>query len=282
MYAATFEVPRPGAWELDTTHWSRPVSRWIGAVFPPAMIRGFKESTRRYGALLSHMEPAVVDGFVYLCPRPVGAPQNATGPPPKAIFWLLCRLHPELRRRIRRSREVFESRLWREDVERWDREWRPEIDRTNALLQAVVPAKLDPLELAEHLEACRLALDHAIYRHHSLNLCCMLPTGDFLVQVSEWTGLPPSELLGLLRGSTPVSIGATTELERLAIAMANDPESASVLASSVPSSEVIQRLEAPLRASDLPCRHTSTWSAGASSTDTMSRTWSPWRFLRCW
>ena len=242
MHAATFEVPRPGAWELDRTHWVRPVSRWIAEVFPRALVRGFKESTRRYGALLSHMEPAVIDGFVYLCPRPVGAPDDAKGPPPRLVFWLLCRLHPELRRRIRRTREVFESRLWREDVERWDLEWRPEIDRTNESLQAVVPSKCDRDELVEHLEACRFALDHAIYRHHSLNLCCMLPTGDFLVQAAEWTGLPPSELLGLLRGSTPISAGATRELDRLATALASDPESASVLASSAPADEVVETL----------------------------------------
>ena len=242
MHAATFEVPRPGAWELDRTHWVRPVSRWIAEVFPRALVRGFKESTRRYGALLSHMEPAVIDGFVYLCPRPVGAPDDAKGPPPRLVFWLLCRLHPELRRRIRRTREVFESRLWREDVERWDLEWRPEIDRTNESLQAVVPSKCDRDELVEHLEACRFALDHAIYRHHSLNLCCMLPTGDFLVQAAEWTGLPPSELLGLLRGSTPISAGATRELDRLATALASDPESASVLASSAPADEVLETL----------------------------------------
>jgi pyruvate,water dikinase len=242
MYTATFEVPRPGAWELDTAHWVRPVSRWIAEVFPPALMRGFKESTQRYGALLSHMEPAVIDGFVYLCPRPVGAPDGAKGPPPRLVFWLLSRLHPELRRRIRRAREVFEAKLWREDVDRWDREWRPEIDRTNASLQAMVPAKLDRHELVEHLEACRVALDHAIYRHHSLNLCCLLPTGDFLVQASEWTGLPPSELLGLLRGASPVSAGATTELERLAHAFASDPESTSVLASSAPADRVFERL----------------------------------------
>ena len=37
----------------------------------------------------------------------------------------------------------------------------------------------------------------------------MIPTGDFLAHVGDWTGLPPAELLGLMRGSAPVSAGGS-------------------------------------------------------------------------
>ena len=40
-----------------------------------------------------------------------------------------------------------------------------------------------------------------------------VPTGDFLAHVGDWTGLPPAELLGLLRGAAPVSAGASDELD---------------------------------------------------------------------
>ena len=43
----------------------------------------------------------------------------------------------------------------------------------------------------------------------------MVPTGDFLAHVGDWTGLPPADLLGLLRGSAPVSAGASDELGQL-------------------------------------------------------------------
>ena len=36
MYSGTFTPPSPGAWELETTHMTRPVSRWVAAVLPPA------------------------------------------------------------------------------------------------------------------------------------------------------------------------------------------------------------------------------------------------------
>ena len=51
----------------------------------------------------------------------------------------------------------------------------------------------------------------------------MIPTGDFLAHAGAWTGLPPSDLLGLLRGAAPVSAGASAELEQLVAAIARDP-----------------------------------------------------------
>src|SRR5262245_45711020 len=102
MYSGKFGPPGPGSWELETTHMTRPLSRWMAALFPDAMMKGFKAGTERYGLLVSHIEMRVVEGFAYGCLRPVGAPPAAKGPPPKPIFWLLSRLHPELRRRNKR------------------------------------------------------------------------------------------------------------------------------------------------------------------------------------
>src|SRR3954468_19076026 len=117
--AATFTPPSPGAWELEQTHITKPPSLYLQSVFPGAMMRGFKAGTSHYGVLLDHLEVSVINGFVYYAPRPVGAPKGAKGPPPKAIFKLLTVLHPEIRRRIARSREVMDKKIWREDVARW-------------------------------------------------------------------------------------------------------------------------------------------------------------------
>ena len=79
MDHAKFQPPAPGAWELESAHMQRPLTRWMQPIFPTHMMRGFKDGTARYGALLSHIEVRVVEGFVYLCPRPVGAPEKAKG-----------------------------------------------------------------------------------------------------------------------------------------------------------------------------------------------------------
>ncbi len=51
-----------------------------------------------------------------------------------------------------------------------------------------------------------------IYQHMRFTGAAMLPTGDFLAHVVEWTDSSPAELLGLMRGSAPVSAGASAEL----------------------------------------------------------------------
>lgn len=126
MSTAVFEPPSPGAWELERTHATRPMARFMWASFVEPMKRGFSDSTREYGALLDHIELAIINGFMYSTPRAVGAPKTAQGPPPKLLFKLLVKLHPEVRRRVRRSDSVFRDRLWRKELDWWDREIKPE------------------------------------------------------------------------------------------------------------------------------------------------------------
>jgi pyruvate,water dikinase len=244
MDKATFEPPSPGAWELEATHLQRPVTRWLADIFATNMVAGFKEGTARYGALLDHLEVAVINGFIYLAPRPVGAPKKAKGPPPKLIFKLLTKLHPEIRRRIKRSREVFEGKLWREDVVRWDTEWKPAAMKRNAELAAIDPSKLDAPQLIAHLAQLEERVADSIHRHHALNMCALLPVGDFLVHVTQWTGKAVHEICPLLRGASPVSAGATAELERASAAIRSDADAARMLASSAPAGDIVAKLRA--------------------------------------
>jgi pyruvate,water dikinase len=70
----------------------------------------------------------------------------------------------------------------------------------------------------------------------------MLPTGDFLAHVGEWTGLPPSELLDLLRGSAVVSAGGSEEMSRLKRAFAQDRTAREALAAEDNPAQLLARL----------------------------------------
>jgi rifampicin phosphotransferase len=210
-----FTPPGPGVWELDTTHLMRPMSRAMAALFPRHATEGFRWGMARYGLMLDYMEFASVNRFAYLCARGVGAPKGAKGHPPKLIFKLLTKLHPEVRRRIKDVGEVWRTKRWREDVARWDTDWKPAIAKENSELQSVDVRALSDEQLAQHLLRLFDAVGRAVYRHHSLNATAMLPLGDFLVHVREWTGLAPAEVLPLFRGASKVSQGATDELDAL-------------------------------------------------------------------
>jgi rifampicin phosphotransferase len=88
------QPPRPGTWFLDPTHFTRPVTRFHAEIFPGGLKRGFGESLRRYGSLLDYLDYDFVDGFPYYCPRPVGAPLEALGHPPREVWEELARSHP--------------------------------------------------------------------------------------------------------------------------------------------------------------------------------------------
>ncbi|XXY55013.1 PEP-utilizing enzyme [Sorangium sp. So ce269] len=215
-----FEAPGPGPWEVERAHFTRPVTRFAAAPFTRGMPRGFAAGSEHYGLLLSHMKPAVVNGFMYSQPVIHGAPEGASGPPPKLVMWLLLRLHPGMRARIRQSRRAFEQKLWREDLDRWDRVDRPRATEKNLAIQAIDPAQLDTEALIAHLRRVEAHMEDMVALHHRYNVAAILPAGDYLAHVSAWTGASPGEALALLRGSTPLAKGvAAEELEVLARAL---------------------------------------------------------------
>src|SRR5262245_59098242 len=113
MSQPEFKAPGPGAWELELTHFGKPATRYVSTAFPDPLARGFGEGTKRYGLLLDTMRMKFVNDFCYAKFVPVGAPDNAVGPPPKPIFMLMTLLHPEIRRRVSAGPEVFAKKLWR-------------------------------------------------------------------------------------------------------------------------------------------------------------------------
>jgi rifampicin phosphotransferase len=226
----TFEAPGPGAWELDHTHFVRPLTPFFGELIAEPFTRGFREGTRRYGLLLDALVPHPVHGFGYMQARAVGAPPGASKAPPKLLFKVLQRIHPEMRRRIATSRRAFEQKLWREDLRRWDGVVKPASNALHRELQAVEVGALNARQLEDHLVACRDNVERMICQHHQFTISCLLPVGDYLAQVREWTALPVGDLLALLRGASPVSNGvASEELVGLAGAIREDAVATALL-----------------------------------------------------
>lgn len=229
-YGRTFTPPRPGAWETDLTHFPKPVTKFNAEVFMGHFQRGFAEGTKLYGLLLDHLEQTVIHNVMYTAPRPVGAPLDAKGPPPKPIFKLLTWLHPEIRRRIRTSREAIEKRSWLEDLRHWDEEIKPRAIAENKAIQSVEVRSLDQKGLEEHLLLASKNGATGVYRHGRFTMTACLPVGDFLAHAKEWTGQPVHGLLRTVKGYSAVSAGvADRELRALAALLREDASAARVL-----------------------------------------------------
>ena len=251
----SFTAPGPGAWELDTVHFQRPMSMLAHESLRGGFARGFAESCARYGMLLSHLQPELVHGFIYMKAVPFGAPPDAKGPPPKIIFQLLTRLVPKMRRRIALSHQAFERKQWRADLKWWDDDIKPKAIAKHKKLQAIDPKALDDEALLAHL---RTTVDHCtamIYQHHQFTATCSAVVGDMLAHVQGWTGKPAGEILQSLRGSSPISNGAAAdELVTLIAALRNDEDARTALASQKPAGQILTELQA--RAGDVgPAMH---------------------------
>jgi len=217
-----FEPPGPGSWEQDPVHFPRPMTRYWQETHPPAFKKGTNDFARFYGLLIDGLQMGYVNGFGYRQVLPV----------PEA----------EIPGRFQRAEKVFALKLWREQLRDWDEKRKPSSIATHRELQAVNPDALTDAELVAYLKRCGDHHSAMIAQHMRFTAGAVLPTGDFLAHVGDWTGLPASELLGLMRGSSEVSAGGSDEMVRLKAAFVMDPAAHAVLASDGDPATVLAKL----------------------------------------
>jgi pyruvate,water dikinase len=172
--------------------------------------------------LIDGLQIAYVNGFAY----------NQMMPAPEA----------EIPQRFQRAEEALAKKAWREQLHDWDTTVKPRAIAAHQAIQAVDPDALSDQELADYLTRCRDHHAAMIAQHMRFTASAVLPVGDFLVQVGAWTGLPPSELLGLMRGASDVSSGGSDERARLITAFANDPGAQQLLDSQDEPGRVLAAL----------------------------------------
>jgi rifampicin phosphotransferase len=219
-----YEPPGPGPWELDHVHFPRPATRYWAEMHPEPFRRGTREFTHYYGMLLESLEYQYVNGFAYLQLHPVA--------------------EQEIPERFQRAEEVFERKLWRDQLRDWDETFKPASIKTHRELQSVDPDELSGEDLVAYLSRCRDHHVEMIYQHMRFTGAAMVPIGDLLAHAGEWTGLPAAQLLGMMRGSAPVSAGASSALERLIATITQDPAARELLESEGEPEQVLDSLRA--------------------------------------
>lgn len=217
-----FEPPGPGTWEQDPVHFPRPATRYFQETHPPSFKKGTNDFARFYGMLIDGLQCSYVRGFGY--------------------YQVLPAADAEIPQRFQRAEQVYAQKLWRTQLRDWDENQKPTAIAKHRELQAVDPDALSDAELVAYLTRCRDHHSAMIAQHMRFTAAAVLPTGDFLAHVGDWTGLPPSELLGLMRGSAVVSAGGSDEMERLKKTLAADGSARKILESGGEPAEVLASL----------------------------------------
>jgi rifampicin phosphotransferase len=231
MHDVMFAAPGEGSWELESTHFQRPISRFASVPFTSGFPRGFAEGSARYGMMLDHMEPAVVNGFLYTKLAFFGHDRPG-GPTPE-----------EMQARVMTSVAAFEQKQWRKDLAQWDEVDRPAAIAEHRALQEVDPGLLSDRELATHLIRCQDHVESMYYLHHKYTATAMIAVGDFLAAAQESSGAPVGELMAALRGTSPVSTGfAEAELNRLADAIRASATASAIVSAAAPAAPADETL----------------------------------------
>jgi phosphohistidine swiveling domain-containing protein len=216
-----FEPPGPGTWTRDPVHFPRPVTHYWAEMHPEPFKRGTNDFAQYYGMLIDGLQTAYPNGFAYNHVRPAS--------------------DAEIPQRFQRATDVYAGKLWRDQLREWDETSKPNAIAKHREIQAVDPDSLSDEELATYLTRCRDHHAAMITQHMRYTASAVVPTGDFLAHVGDWTGLPHAELLGLLRGSAPVSAGGSAELEQLKT-IAQDAEAMKLLESDDDPATVLAAL----------------------------------------
>jgi len=162
-----------------------------------------------YGTPIESMETQYVNGFAYNTMRP--APEE------------------EIPQRFARAEEVWERKVWREQLREWDERAKPAAVRTHRELQSVDADSLADDGMVAYLTRCREHHSQMIFQHMRFTGSAMVPVGDLLAHLGSWTGVAPADALAMMRGAAPVSAGASGELERLIGAIAQDTTARALL-----------------------------------------------------
>ena len=207
--ALHYEPPGPGSWGLDPVHFPRPVTRYFSEMHPEPFRRGTQEFMAFYGSPLAGMETQYVNGFSYHSMRP--APDD------------------EIPQRFARAEEVWARKVWREQLREWDETFKPAAIRTHRELQSVDADALSDDALVAYLTRCREHHANMIFQHMRFTGSAMMPVGDLLAHLGDWTDVAPADTLSMLRGAAPVSAGASAELQRLIVAITENTAARALL-----------------------------------------------------
>jgi pyruvate,water dikinase len=244
-----FEPPGPGAWISLATHWTRPVTRFLAEIYPEPFSAGIARATLRYGLLVEGVDFALVNRVPYCSER---SPRSLLkqGPQSKAEFEALVAQDEMLAQRTAAAADSLAFRFWREDLRRWDHDDKPQLLSRHQHLLAVDPSTLSSEALQAYIGQCRDHLRHAIFLHHRYTMPALLPIGDLMAHLEDWTGAPADAALRLLRGWSAASLDGSAELREAAAAVRTDPIARVVLDGNDPVKCVneLRRLPGPARA----------------------------------
>jgi phosphohistidine swiveling domain-containing protein len=224
------EVP-PGYWERDNFHEPVPISPFGRVLLYEQILKVFPTLFAEFGILLDRAETAFIGGWMYRQMIPAGAPPPGRGPqkpPPRWLLWILMRVHPAIRRRIRAAREAIAADLPAAVIRRWSAEWRPEHQQEIARALGVDLGALSDEELAAQLDHRIEVIGHPA--HAVVGMAYWILVYELAEACRGLLGWDTAKTLTLLEGLSTISTEPARQLAHLAELARSNPAIRELLA----------------------------------------------------
>lgn len=215
--------PPAGYWQREASHNPKPLTPLGASLFIDGVNQSFRKVFADFGLLVETLEFREIGGYVYTSAKPFGVGSQGGGNlPPRPVLWLVLRLHPAFRARIKRCKAAIRSRLDQQLIGRWINEWRPRLIDDIARLRAVDLSALSDEALAGHLDELRRWLFQAFDIHFYLTAANGFPLGRLIFFCRDHLGYDDMQTLRLMSGLSSASSEPALELARVADSIKSD------------------------------------------------------------
>ncbi len=230
-------------WSLEPSHFPAAPTRWTAQLFVTIQTEVLRRVTAEAGLPVDGLAMREFDGRVYTVVVPLGG--KARKPPPAALVPLLCKVVPELRRRVAASK-------------RWESEDRPAHiieewfgSKEAALLdEGRMFFRLDlehhsGVKLAEAIDRAIAYAEDALFWHFYLHGAAVWQIGRLGMQLEAEHGWTDAEFAALFTGLSTTSTGPAAA-QRALLTLIDEQDARSTL-ERAESLEDLRELSAPLR-----------------------------------
>ena len=228
--ADTFEVPGPGQWAIDRSHYpagTTPISDWL---ISDSMGAGMQRVFEELGAPVRRLDSRFVNGFHYTRLVPlIGADKPPSRLPPTPVLKVMTRLHPEFRRRARQADITLSTMPSIEVAQRWSSEIRPRLVAENKAFQDVAVDEASDDELEHHIGALLDHLRRTVELHFWLHGHDLGPVAQYVYACGTRWSVPATDAVRALSGASPSTLAPTLTLCRLRAILDTHPEPVSSL-----------------------------------------------------
>ena len=229
----TLRPPPNQTWQRVDSHFPRPVLPLAVSMWLPMHGRCFTRVCAETGMPFDTIRSKVFGGRVYSRVELAGdrgQGRDDRPPPPRPIFWLLLRLVPDMRRRMRIARRAADSDLPMRLIVEWEREGRERIQNRTQRLREVDRPALDDSTLADHIDDVLEHAEETGYAHFSLSCISGMSTlGALGKRIQRELGWSTTEIVDLVQGYSSVSTELGDALDDLAETIASDDDATHLL-----------------------------------------------------